>query len=581
MIKTMQRILLALLFIFITFGNTFGSPQEIDEVFEPDGGVKPQYEGIIDTYQSLSEEEKIELQKVSQREFEGDNKLLMLPKVISEEESDLLNDGVRQRSRAIMAFLKDHYSGRKNYLKEGIIPESVMNRILHRSGDAHWQGYIRAESFAFDYGPDIIRAPITRENPTGGFLVVEDNIDYVGGRGDLIRAREIIDRHIPQYQEVLNSPDPKLYYDNLAARFKKEAKANQGIAIILSYPLELHSDHEEERYSKIFQERGIPTVHAPGPFSTPDQYPKLEIKEEGIFYLKDPGSSPQRVGHIMANMNPEHIEPSHPATRISRVLKEARFLIENPNSVFVLENGREKLQEAIRPDSRTGQYNLGKIEALLKANAGVYTTFDAYKGYVGILDQVKKGHVSLTNTPGATFVTDKEFYIYMEEIIRFYLGEEPVLKNMESGSFFKKGKLDQKMMTQVFDNFDHWVVKVVDGRGGKGIFVGPKTPVEEIPAIRRLIEQEPSRYKWQRYTPLSTLNNEYIGDIRVLAQVDQKETLVSPTPWARVVEKGGNGKVNMSDNGFEAVVMVRKAPEATNKNCFSVMKDILRLSSRR
>lgn len=546
----------------------------LDEVYTESGTIKSQYEQIIGIYENLSPSLREKLQEQSQIEFDGDNKLLMLPKVISEEESDLLNRGVSQRAKAIMAFLEDHYSGEKNYLRDGLIPEDVINRILHRSGDAFWQDYLGPTDFSFDYGPDIIRAPGGPQAENGVFHVVEDNIDYVGGRGDLIRAREIIDRHIPEYQAALNSPDPKDYYDQLARQYHQEAHEKGGMAVILSYPKSIRADNEEERYERIFKERGIPSVEAPNLFSEPEGFPRLEVKEEGVYYLSHEGASPKKVGHIIANMNPEHIEPNHPATEIVRVLKEARYLLDNPETFFTQEGGRERLQEAIKPNQETGAYDLEKIKALLKENGGDYTLFDSYKGYQGIIDNLKKGHLTMTNTPGASFVSDKEFYIYMEEVIRYYLSEEPIIKNMESGSFFKKGKFDKKMADLVFENFDQWVIKVVDGRGGKGVYVGPKTPASEIPKIKKLIEAEPSRYKWQRYNPLSTLNNEYIGDIRVLSRVGHDSVVVSQTPWARVVETSGNGKVNISDNGFEAVVMVKRATK--QKSCFSLMKALLK-----
>jgi len=568
--------LTALLFIFtmgISLQNTMAEQMAYDEVYSPDGTVRPAYRGILDLYDSLTKSEREALHLQSEVEFDGDNRLLMLPRIISVRESEALTKGVQQRADAIMAFFKDHYSGNKKYIEDGIIPEDVMTRIINRSGDTLWGDYIKPEGIAFDYGPDIIRGPSLPGAPDGHFHVVEDNISYVGGRGDLIRAREIMDRHMPGYQKILNSPDPSDFYNKQAASYHAEGKKMGGITIMLSYPKELQSDNEEGRLAKIFEDRGIINVAAPNMFAEPQGLPRLDIREDGIYLLKEEDSLGVRVGHIIGNMNPEHMEPNHIATKVKRILKDARFRLDNADVIFGQEGGKQALLDAITPDPKTGEFHVDLIEKVMKDNFGDFTVYDTYKGYSGIIEQMKKGNVSITNSPGIEFVGDKEFYIYMEELIRYYLDEEPIIKNMESGSFYKEGKLDQKMIDSVFGDFDQWVVKVVDGRGGKGVYVGPKTDPAEIPSIRALVEAEPTRYKWQRYSALSTLNEEFIGDIRVLSHVGSAKTIVAETPWARVAEASGNGKVNISDKGFEAAVMVRRGP--IQRSCNSLIKDFL------
>ncbi len=546
------------------------SAPAFDEVYGENGEIRPVYRGVIELYRSLSDEQKNELQQKSLKDFQGDNALLMLPRVLSEDEYSGIQAGVNQRSQALRAFLKDHYSGDKNYLKAGIIPEDVITRIINRSHESEWEGSIRPENLNFWYGPDIIRGPPTEDFPEGRFLVVEDNPSFIGGMGDLNRAREILDRYMPEYQRVIGSPNPSSFYRQITASYKEAAFRKGGIAVAVQYPHSMAADNEDMRTREIMKEHGIETVTIDPYKNHADskKYPKLKVTDSGVFLLKHKGAKPQKVGHLIANMNPGDLEPSHQANRTYRAVEEAEWLLEEG---ALSESDKEKLKLALKPDAESGKIHIKKLESTIRKVNPWESDFDKMGGLKGLTKALKKGQLTITNSPGAEFIGDKEFYIYVDRLIEYYLNEKPILGNMPSGSFQKAGALDNEALNEVFNNFEKYVVKVVDGRGGKGVYVGPKTPPDQIQELIDEVRQNPARYIWQEYNTLSTIEG-HIGDIRVISNVNEK-TIVSNVPWARVVGMNGDGKVNISSNGFEATVMIR--PALANQNCSQLARGLL------
>jgi uncharacterized circularly permuted ATP-grasp superfamily protein len=103
---------------------------------------------------------------------------------------------------------------------------------------------------------------------------------------------------------------------------------------------------------------------------------------------------------------------------------------------------------------------------------------------------------------------------------------------------------------------DQWVFKKVDGRGGSEVWVGPKVTKEELKKLRIAILKNPDEFIIQNYTQLSQLED-YLVDLRLLASLDSKRSIVSELPWGRAKPIDGNGKVNLSDGGAETLVIVR------------------------
>ena len=125
---------------------------------------------------------------------------------------------------------------------------------------------------------------------------------------------------------------------------------------------------------------------------------------------------------------------------------------------------------------------------------------DSLLGVPGIMRAWKKGKVAIANAPGAGVADDKLVYTYVPEMIRYYLGEEPLLPNVPSYRCD-----DDKQRRHVLANLDRLVIKPVNESGGYGIVIGPRASRQELAQASELVEAEPRNYIAQPVVNLSTV----------------------------------------------------------------------------
>ncbi|MCH2110417.1 MAG: circularly permuted type 2 ATP-grasp protein, partial [Polyangiaceae bacterium] len=114
---------------------------------------------------------------------------------------------------------------------------------------------------------------------------------------------------------------------------------------------------------------------------------------------------------------------------------------------------------------------------------------DSLLGVPGIMEVYMKGNVSLANAPGTGVADDKAIYAFVEKFIRYYLDEEPVLKNVPTWLCS-----EEKERQYVLEHLDELVVKATDGAGGYGMLIGPHaTPAEHADFAER-IKKNPRGY---------------------------------------------------------------------------------------
>jgi uncharacterized circularly permuted ATP-grasp superfamily protein len=124
---------------------------------------------------------------------------------------------------------------------------------------------------------------------------------------------------------------------------------------------------------------------------------------------------------------------------------------------------------------------------------------DSALGVPGLMAAYRAGNVTLANAVGAGIADDKAVYTYVPEMVRFFLGEEPILKNVPT---FRCSEPDQR--GHVLDRLHELVVKDVHGSGGYGMLVGPHASVAERAAFAEKIKATPERYIAQPTLSLST-----------------------------------------------------------------------------
>ncbi|MEL7415730.1 MAG: circularly permuted type 2 ATP-grasp protein [Pseudomonadota bacterium] len=175
---------------------------------------------------------------------------------------------------------------------------------------------------------------------------------------------------------------------------------------------------------------------------------------------------------------------------------------------------------------------------------------DSMLGVPGLFEAYRNGGVTIVNAPGAGVADDKAVYIYVPEMIRFYLGEEPILPNVPT---YQCGKPDE--CTYVLENIHELVVKEVHGSGGYGMIVGPKATKEECEAYRERIKANPAGFIAQPTLSLSAspiLTDEGLAprhvDLRPFV-ISGKETKLIPGGLTRVALREGSLVVNSSQGG--------------------------------
>ena len=175
---------------------------------------------------------------------------------------------------------------------------------------------------------------------------------------------------------------------------------------------------------------------------------------------------------------------------------------------------------------------------------------DSMLGVPGLLSAYRAGRVTLANAIGTGVADDKSMYPYVPEMIRFYLGEEPILKNVPTYLLRKPDDL-----SYVLAHLDELVVKEAQGSGGYGMLVGPTASREERERYRQRILDAPERFIAQPTLSLSLVPT-YIGDELGDRHVDLRPYVLTgsdvtfvPGGLTRVALREGSLVVNSSQGG--------------------------------
>jgi uncharacterized circularly permuted ATP-grasp superfamily protein len=175
---------------------------------------------------------------------------------------------------------------------------------------------------------------------------------------------------------------------------------------------------------------------------------------------------------------------------------------------------------------------------------------DSMLGVPGLLACYRSGNVVLANAIGTGVADDKSIYPYVDDMIRFYLSEEPILKNVPTWQCRKPADL-----SHVLANLGDLVVKETQGSGGYGMLVGPASTKVEIENFRARLIARPQAYIAQPTLCLSTcptfvergIAPRHI-DLRPFV-LSGKETRIVPGGLTRVALREGSLVVNSSQGG--------------------------------
>ncbi|MEJ7932246.1 circularly permuted type 2 ATP-grasp protein [Ramlibacter sp. AN1015] len=175
---------------------------------------------------------------------------------------------------------------------------------------------------------------------------------------------------------------------------------------------------------------------------------------------------------------------------------------------------------------------------------------DSTIGCRGLLDAFAAGSVTICNAVGTGVADDKSIYPYVPRMIEFYLGEQPILKNVPT----YLGR-DPDDLAYMLSRLHELVVKEVHGAGGYGMLIGPAATRAEIDAFRRAVEANPAGYIAQPTLSLSTCPT-YVESGIAPRHIDLRPFVLSgsqvqlvPGGLTRVALKEGSLVVNSSQGG--------------------------------
>jgi uncharacterized circularly permuted ATP-grasp superfamily protein len=175
---------------------------------------------------------------------------------------------------------------------------------------------------------------------------------------------------------------------------------------------------------------------------------------------------------------------------------------------------------------------------------------DSLLGVPGLIRAWRAGHVAIANAVGTGVADDKAVYAYMPRIIKYYLGEDPIIENVPT-----RICREPDALAYTLDHLDELVVKPVGESGGYGITIGPRASHAELDAARAALRADPAQWISQDLIGLlvaPTLTDDGIGarhlDLRPFI-ITGRDSWVLPGGLTRVALKPGSLIVNSSQGG--------------------------------
>lgn len=176
---------------------------------------------------------------------------------------------------------------------------------------------------------------------------------------------------------------------------------------------------------------------------------------------------------------------------------------------------------------------------------------DSLLGVPGLVNAYRAGNVALANSIGTGVADDKVVYAYVPRIIEYYLGEKPILPNVDTYLAW-----NPEHLKYILEHLDTLVVKAANESGGYGMLIGPQATREEREEFARKIQAQPRNYIAQPLVPLSRAPA-FVGDHCEGRHVDLRPYLLAgkngvtlvPGALTRVALRKGSYVVNSSQGG--------------------------------
>lgn len=458
----------------------------LDEALDTSGDPRVGYESVFTTLRGLGPSalrERAELGELLQRSRGesftvssaqnggGDRPLPLdlVPRIIGAAEWQHVEAGVRQRVRALEAFLADIYTTRE-ILLDKVIPSWVVLSSPSYRREA-WNLPAPAGARIQVAGPDLVR------DSAGVWMVLEDNVRVPSGASYVLEHREILTRVLPELFQSASIQPVEHYAKLLHTALDEVAPARAGSRprVVLLAP----GVHNAARFEHAFLARHM----------------GIELVE---------GSD------LVADSDGVHMRTTQGLQRVDVIHRRIDELFLDP-VVF-------------RPDS--------------------------VLGVPGLVHAARAGLVTIANAIGTGIADDKAVTSYVPEMIRYYLGEEPLLGNVPT---LLCGEPEQA--AEALSNAEQLVFKPINGSGGMDVLLGPYASPQELEVLSQRVRANPRGWIAQRFLHLSqhpTFTGKHFQphciDLRPFV-VHGQTIEVLPGGLTRVALGGEGGLVNSSRGG--------------------------------
>jgi uncharacterized circularly permuted ATP-grasp superfamily protein len=457
-----------------------------DEMTKAEGGVRAPYEQLSRWLNELPAEvldyRRREAELIFRRigitfavygEADATERLIpfdVIPRILSAQEWQLVEKGLKQRVKALNMFIKDIY-GAREILRAGIVPEDLIFRNPAFRPEMNGQK-VPHDLYINIAGIDLVRVDADT------FYVLEDNARTPSGVSYMLENREIMLRLFPELFSRHRIAPVENYPDELLNTLSSIAPVttSRDPTVVLLTPGVFNSAYYE--HSFLADKLGVELVEGRDLF----------VKNQVVYMRTTTG--PQRVDVIYRRIDDDFLDPL-----------------------------------AFRPDSALG--------------------------VPGLMSAYQAGNVTLANAVGTGIADDKAIYSFMPAVVKFYLDEEPILKNVPTWRC-----REEEHLAYVLDNLEKLVVKEVHGSGGYGMLIGPAASKVAIEQFRGKLKASPKNFIAQPTLALSTCPTcveEGIAprhvDLRPFVLTGRNDTRIVPGGLTRVALKRGSLVVNSSQGG--------------------------------
>ena len=455
-----------------------------NEMLDAQGNVRPHYHAFAQWLASQPDEAMAARRLEADLNFrrigitfsmagdaDGTERLIpfdLIPRVIPAAEWRRLDQGLKQRVRALNMFIHDIYHDH-DIVRAGIVPaEQVFLNAQYRP---EMQDVTVAENiYCHVAGIDIVRAN------AGEFYVLEDNLRVPSGVSYMLENRKMSMRLMPEMFSRARVAPVAHYPDLLLDNLREVAPRNiDDPTVVVLTPGMYNSAYFEHAF--LAQQMGVELVEG-----------KDLFVDQNTVYMRTT-RGPQRVDVIYRRVDDDFLDPL-----------------------------------SFRADSALG--------------------------VPGLLSACRAQRITLANAIGTGLADDKSTYLFVPDMIRFYLGEEPILSNVPTWQCSRPYEL-----SHVLAHLPELVVKEVHGAGGYGMLVGPTASRAELDEFRARILAHPGHYIAQPTLALSTTPT-YVESGVAPRHVDLrpyvlcgKEIRTVPGGLCRVALKEGSLVVNSSQGG--------------------------------